>query len=77
MSSFLRGLWENTFGLLVEDGSLAVGILAALAIVWVAASSFGEARRDQAGWLLLVLLVGLLLVNLNAAGRSARRKIGP
>ncbi|HVR88410.1 MAG TPA: hypothetical protein VHG53_02565 [Candidatus Limnocylindria bacterium] len=74
MSSFLRGLWENTFGLLVEDGSLAVGILAALAIVWVASNALGDARRDLAGWLLLVLLVALLLVNLNAAGRTARRK---
>ena len=77
MSSFLRGLWDNTFGLLVEDGSLAVGILAALAIVWVASNAFGDARRDLAGWLLLVLLVALLLVNLNAAGRSARRKASP
>ncbi len=77
MSSFLRGLWENTFGLLVEDGSLAVGILAALAIVWAASNALGDARRDLAGWLLLVLLVALLLVNLNVAGRAARRKASP
>jgi len=73
--SSLKGIWEAVWGLLVEDGSLAIGIVVALAITWVAAIVLGEGAHDVVGWLLLAILTGLVVVNLQAAGRKARRKI--
>lgn len=73
--SSLAGIWEALWGLLVEDGSLAVGIVAALAATWVAAIALGDALRDQVGWLLLAMLVVLVVLNLRAAGRRARDAI--
>jgi hypothetical protein len=70
----VRGAWEAVWGLLVEDGSLAVGIVAALAVTWIAAAVLSDTGRDQVGWLLLVLLVGLVLTNLRAAAHGARRR---
>ena len=75
-SAALRGIWDAVWGLLVEDGSLAVGILAALAVTWVAAALLADPQRDQVGWLLLAILVVLVALNVRAAGRSARRAIG-
>ena len=66
----LGAIW----GLLVEDGSLAVGIIAALAVTWVAAVALPEGAVDQVGWLLLLMLVALVLFNLRAAAYNARRK---
>jgi len=62
---------------LVEDGSLAVGIVVALGATWLAAALVGEPARDQVGWLLLALLVVLVVLNLRAAGHSARRGMSP
>ena len=73
MSSLLRGIWDNTYGLLVDDGQLAVGAIAALVVTWLAAQS--AALQDNAGWLLLVLVLALVIANLNRAGRNARRHI--
>ena len=73
--AFLRAAWEQVYGLLVEDGQIAIGTL--VAFVLAAAWSFlaGEgARRDAAGPLLFVLLMSLLLVNLYLTGRNATRK---
>jgi hypothetical protein len=67
----LRSIWDTVFGLLVDDGSLAVGIVVALAIAWIAAPQIG----DVTGWLLLGMLAALVLGNLYAAGRTARRRI--
>jgi hypothetical protein len=67
----LRSIWNTVFGLLVDDGSLAVGIVAALAIAWLAVAQLG----DVTGWLLLGLLIALVLANLYAAGRKSRRHI--
>ena len=75
MSSALRGIWDNTYGLLVDDGQLAVGAILALAITWLVAASGTDALRDNAGWLLLVLVVVLVVANLYRAGRNARRRI--
>ena len=75
MSSLLGSIWETLWGLLVDDGQLAVGIVVSLAIAWTLATYGGEGLRDLAGWLLLVLLVALTLANLYRAGVSARRKI--
>jgi hypothetical protein len=71
MSSLLRGIWENTYGLLVDDGQLAVGAIAALAVTWLVAQS--GALQENAGWLLLVLVLALVIANLYRAGRNARR----
>jgi len=73
--SSLMGVWDAVWGLLVEDGSLAIGIVVALAITWVAAIVLGEGAHDVVGWLLVAMLTALIMVNLQAAGRKARGKI--
>jgi chromate transport protein ChrA len=75
MSSFFRGLWENTYGLLVDDGQLAVGAIAALAITWVIAQYASEALRESAGWFLLAMVIVLVIANVYRAGQNARRKL--
>ncbi len=67
--------WEQVYGLLVEDGQIAIGTLVALAVA-AAVSVLGgvlhsETLRNAAGAVLFVLLMVLLLVNLYAAGRRA------
>ena len=73
MSSVLRGIWDNTYGLLVDDGQLAVGAIAALVVTWLAAQS--AALQENAGWLLLALVLALVIANLYRAGGNARRHI--
>jgi hypothetical protein len=73
--SSLTEVWEAAWGLLVEDGSLAVGILVALAITWAAAITVPESMQDRIGWLLLAMLVLLVVLNLRAAGLTARRRL--
>jgi phosphate/sulfate permease len=73
MSSVLRAIWNNTYGLLVDDGQLAVGAIAALVVTWLAAQS--SALQENAGWLLLALVLALVIANLYRAGRNARRHI--
>jgi len=73
--SSLMSVWDAVWGLLVEDGSLAIGIVVALAITWVAAIVLGEGAHDVVGWLLVAMLTALIMVNLQAAGRKARGKI--
>ena len=75
MSSLLGGLWSNTFGLLVEDGSLAIGIVVALALAGAIAGFAG--RPDLAGWLLLLSLVGLIVASVYRAGLTAKRAVAP
>ena len=76
-SGTLKAIWETLWGLLVEDGSLAVGIVAALAVTWVASRLLADPAQDQIGWLLLAILVVLVILNLRAAGMRARRTIAP
>jgi hypothetical protein len=72
MSRLLRAILANTYGLLVDDGQLAIGALAALAITGaVAYASAGS--RDLLGWLLLALVLALVVANLYRAGKNARR----
>ena len=72
----LASIWEQVYGLIVEDGWIAVGAIAALAVSWLFARATGdnEALRDLTGPLLLVLIAALMLANLYGAGRSARRR---
>ena len=74
--SSLTGVWRAVWGLLVEDGSLAIGIVVALAVTWIAAVALADPQRDQVGWLLLAMLLVLVVVNLRAAGRRARAASG-
>lgn len=73
MSRTVAAIWENAYGLLVDDGQLAVGALVALAITWVAAAADAD-LRPLLGWLLLALVLALVLANLYRAGANARRK---
>jgi len=73
MSSALRSIWNNTYGLLVDDGQLAVGAIVALVVTWFAAQS--ATLQENAGWLLLLLVLALVVANLYRAGRNARRQI--
>ena len=75
MSSALLGIWEAVWGLLVEDGSLAVGILVALGITWAAAAAVVTPMQDEVGWVLLAMLLLLVVLNLRAAGLKARRAL--
>ena len=74
MSSALRSIWETLVGLVVEDSQLAIGIVLALAITW-GLSTLGDRVQDVIGWVLLVLLVAVLLLNLVVTARRAKRRI--
>lgn len=76
--NFLAAAWEQVYGLLVEDGQIALGTLAAFvacgAVSALAGTLRSESLRDSAGPLLFVLLMTLLLVNLYSTGRKAYAK---
>jgi hypothetical protein len=76
MSSFLRGLWANTYGLLVDDGQLAIGAIVGLALTWLASRVVDPALLDDVGWLLVIFVVALVIANTYRAGRNARRRAG-
>ncbi|TME22063.1 MAG: hypothetical protein E6I75_30570 [Chloroflexi bacterium] len=71
---FLTSAWEQVYGLLVEDGQIAIGTLVAFAAAAGVSALGGEELRDAAGPLLFVLLMSLLLVNLYTTGRKAFAK---
>jgi hypothetical protein len=73
-SGALKGVGEAVWGLLVEDGSLAIGIVAALLATWLAATFLADQVRGEVGWLLLAMLTLLVVSNLRAAGQRARRE---
>ncbi len=70
----MTSIWRTVWGLLVDDGQLAIGIVASLAIVWAVATYSAEPARDASGWLLLGLLVALTMGNLYRAGRRAQAR---
>jgi hypothetical protein len=67
----LAAAWEQVYGLLVEDGQIAIGTLVAFAAAAGWSALAGDEFRDSAGPLLFVLLMSLLLVNLYTTGRKA------
>jgi hypothetical protein len=71
---FLSAAWEQIYGLLVEDGQIAIGTVAAFIAAAAWAFLVGEGLRDSTGPLLFVLLMTLLLVNLYTTGRKAHAK---
>lgn len=73
-SSTLRGIVETLYGLLVDDGQLAIGALAALFVTWLVANVVGDRSHEILGWLLLVMVLLLVVANLYRAGRNARSK---
>jgi len=75
MSSLLRGIWDNTYGLLVDDGQLAVGAIVALAITWVVATTGDSAIQQNSGWLLLAMVLVLAVANIYRAGHNAKRRV--
>jgi uncharacterized membrane protein YfcA len=72
---FLAAAWEQIYGLLVEDGQIAIGTLAAFlacgAVSALAGTLGSESLRNSAGPLLFVALMTLLLVNLYTTARKA------
>ena len=79
---FLAAAWEQIYGLLVEDGQIAIGTLAAFIACGAISAAAGNVAdpalsaslRNSAGPLLFVLLMSLLLVNLYTTGRKAFAK---
>ena len=82
---FLAAAWEQIYGLLVEDGQIAIGTLAAFIVCAglsaaagrVADAALQATLRNAAGPLLFVLLMSLLLVNLYSTGRKAFARRAP
>jgi hypothetical protein len=71
----LKLIWENSYGLLVDDGSLAAGALIILAVTWALNGLVGGERvHELSGYLYVALVSLLILINLYAAGRNAARK---
>jgi hypothetical protein len=68
-------VWSTLVGLLIEDGQLAIGALVALAITWALAYAGGDTGRDLSGWVLLVMVLGLVIANLYRAGIDVRRRL--
>jgi hypothetical protein len=73
MSKAVVAIWENVYGLLVDDGSLALGALAAVATTWLFAVLAPDLAEQLGGALLLVLISALVLANLYTAGQRIRR----
>ena len=70
-----RTIWATLYGLLVDDGQLAIGALVALAITWAIGYAGGDTGRDLTGWVLLVMVLGLVVANLYRAGAEVRRRV--
>jgi len=72
----LKALWNNTYGLLVDDGRLALGALAGGSVTGVLSALAPPATvQVYAGPVLLVWTCLLVVSNLYAAGRHARRLV--
>jgi hypothetical protein len=67
-----RTIWSTLYGLLVDDGQLAIGALGALAITWALAALGGDGAHEVVGWVLLVLILVLVVANLYRAGAVVR-----
>ncbi|MGH2471415.1 MAG: hypothetical protein ACRDG6_03290 [Candidatus Limnocylindria bacterium] len=70
-----RSIWSTLYGLLVDDGQLAIGALFALGITWALVIAGGDGARQIAGWALLVMVLALVVANLYRAGLVARVRV--
>jgi hypothetical protein len=70
-----KTIWSTLYRLLVDDGQLAIGALLALAIAWAIAYTGGDQGRDISGWVLLVLVLALVVLNLYRAGVTVRARV--
>ena len=70
-----RTIWSTLYGLLVDDGQLAIGAMVALAIAWAAAAAGGDGAQRIVGWALLAMVLVLVVANLYRAGLVARARI--
>lgn len=66
---WVRAVWPEFIGLFVDDGSLAVAVLAWLALGWAVLPRLGL----PAGWPPVVLFAGLALILVESTARRARR----
>lgn len=72
----LKAIWDNTYNLLVDDGQLALGALAGLTATGVFSTLAPPATvQAYAGPVLLGWTCLLVVSNLYAAGRHARRLV--
>jgi len=67
--NWIKQTWLGLLGLFVDDGSLAVALIA-----WVLAAAFLLPRILPAEWTGLVLFVGVALILIENVARSARTK---
>jgi hypothetical protein len=73
--SILKTIWDNAYGLLVDDGRMAAGALIILAFTALLTNTIADERvRNLSGFVFLGLVCALILTNLYAAGRNAARK---
>ena len=71
-----KAIWDNTYGLLVDDGQLALGALAGLTATGVLSALAPPATvQAYAGPVLLVWTCLLVVSNLYAAGRRTARLV--
>jgi hypothetical protein len=74
----LKLIWDNTYGLLVDDGRMAAGALIILAFTGVLTNIVhDEEIKNLSGFVFLALVCVLIVTNLYAAGRNAARKRVP
>jgi len=72
-SGILRGIVSQTLGLVVDDGFIAVGAVAALVLTGLLASASIElVPHDALGVVLFGIVTIVLLGSLARAGRAAR-----
>jgi len=72
----LQAIWDNTYGLLVDDGQLALGALAGVTATGVFSTLAPPATvQAYAGPVLLGWTCLLVVSNLYAGGRHARRLV--
>jgi len=71
--TWLNTVWSEFIGLFVDDGSLAVAILAWLAACWLLLPRLGLAPS----WPPAILFAGLVFILLESALRGAQPKRTP
>ena len=68
--AWLKTIFQEIFGLFVEDGSFALAILAWLALLWLVLP-----RLPILGaWHAIILFVGLIAILVESVLRRARRR---